>query len=187
MRKRLLFVLGMIVVLSLIASIPASADDPSHGHQPPSGDQVMVLNDNPDPYGEPMPGLYGCEDISWFGTIVIDGRTFGMALYANPDYVGPPGTYGEYWKIFTGKFKTKDGMLKRCVPGKVLMAGYDEGVIDFGTFYFESFGTVDDAVGYFKWWDGYTARQDGFIQPGVSVAGLEDVFGLVGSFETYLP
>ena len=187
MRKRLLLVLALAVALSLIAATPVTAKAPNHDRQPPSGDQVMVLNDNPDPFGDPMPGLYGCEDISWFGTIVIDGKTFGMALYANPDFVGPPGTYGEYWKIFTGTFKTKDGVLKRCVPGRVLMEGYDEGAVNFDTFYFESFGTVDDAGGYFKWFDGYEVRQDGTVGPGVSVAGLEDVFGLHGMFETYLP
>ena len=110
MKKQLLLVLGLIVALSLIAATPVSAEGPSHGRQPPSGVQVMALNNNPDPFGIPTPGLYGCEEISWFGTIAIDGKTFGMALYANPDYAGAFPAYGEFWKIFTGKFKTKDSV-----------------------------------------------------------------------------
>ena len=151
----------------------------------PSGVQVMVLNHNQGPLGIPTRGLHGCEEILRLGTIVIDGKTFGMALYADPDDEGEFPAYGEFWKIFTGTFKTKDGVLKRSGPGRVLMAGYDEGaIIGFGTFLFESFGTVEFAVGYFKWWDGHEVRQDGFIGPGASVAGLDNVFGLHGTFET---
>jgi hypothetical protein len=188
MKKRLLLVLAMIAALSLIATAAVSANGPNHGHQPPSGVQVMVLNNNPipPPVGLPMPGMYGCEEISWFGTIVIDGKTFGMALYADPIYTGDWPNYGEYWKIFTGKFKTKDGVLKRCEPGRVLMEGYDEGALTLSDppMFFESDGTVDYAVGYFKWWLDYDVHQDGWIDFGVSVAGLENVFGFHGTFET---
>jgi|GEM_PF-2738706 len=186
MKKRLLLVLALVVVLSLIAAAPVTAQDPNHDRQPPSGDQVMILNAE----GDGPLGYYGCEEISWFGTVEIDGKTFGMALYPDFDYVGPGGPlyeYGEYWKIFTGKFKAKDGVLKRCAPGRVVMEGYDEGVWDMGSGLFESFGTVDYAAGYFKWWDGYEVRQDGLIGPGVSVAGIEDAYGFHGTFNTYLP
>ena len=185
MKKRLLLVLALIVVLSLIAAAPVTANGPNHDRQPPIGDQVMILN----ALGEGPLGYYGCEEISWFGTVEIDGKTFGMALY--PDYLlpGEPGEveYGEYWKIFTGKFKVKNGELKRCAPGRVVMAGYDEGVWNMGSGLFESFGTVDYAAGYFKWWDGYDVRQDGLIGPGVSVAGIENAYGFNGTFNTYLP
>jgi hypothetical protein len=191
MKKRLLFVLAIIVALLLIAAAPVSACNKHgrHRHHPPSGDQVMVLNNNPDPTGIPDPGRYGCEEISWFGTIKINGKTFGMALYPVYGSGEPIYTYGEDWKIFTGKFKTdKDGKLKRCKPGRVLMSGYDEGYVDFSTglpFFFQSDGTVDYAAGYFKRWDGYAVYQDGWIQPEVSVAGLENVFGFHGTFKTY--
>lgn len=191
MKKRLLLVFAMVVALSLIATAAVSAKSPNHQKQPPSGVQVMVLNDNPDPAGDPMPGMYGCEEISWFGTIEIDGKTFGMALYSDYGEGFPIYEYGEFWKIFAGKFKTKDGVLKRCAPGRVLMAGYAEGSVEFGPpfppvppFYFESEGTVGYAAGYFKWWDGYDVYQNGWIGPGVSVAGLVDAFGFHGSFET---
>ena len=188
MKKRLLFVLAIIAALSLIAAAPVSACNKHgrHRHQPPSGDQVMILNVPPGTQG-PL-GYYGCEEISWFGTIEIDGKTFGMALYPNPDYdntaVLPLVEYGEHWKIFTGKFKAKNGELKRCSPGRVVMAGYDEGVWDMDTGLFESSGTVDYAAGYFKRWDGYEVHQDGLIEGGVSVAGIDNAYGFNGTFNT---
>ncbi|MEA2023765.1 MAG: hypothetical protein U9N79_05660 [Actinomycetota bacterium] len=189
MKRRLLLGLALVVVLLLIAAAPVTAEGPNHDRQMPSGDQVMILNVDflagPD---APL-GFYGCEDISWFGTIEIDGKTFGMALYANLDYVGPPGTYGEWWKVFTGKFKVKDGVLKRCAPGRVVMAGYDTGVWNPVSGVFESAGDVEHAAGYFKWWgDGYKVRQGGTSGLGVSVAGVEDAFGFDnGYFEVYQP
>ena len=189
MKRRLLVVLALVVVLSLIAAAPVIAKGPNHDRQPPSGDQVMILNAE----GDGPLGYYGCEDISWFGTIEIDGKTFGMALYADPDYVGPgtfPGVeYGEGWKIFTGKFKVKDDVLKRCAPGRVVMAGYDTGVWDPVGGDFQSVGDVEYAAGYFKWWrDGYKVRQSGTTGPGVSVAGVENAFGFDnGAFSIYQP
>jgi len=195
MKKRLLFVLAIIAAFSLVAAAPVSACN-KHGrdrHQPPSGHQVMVLNvEDPADPSSPL-GYYGCEDISWFGTIKIKGKTFGMALYADPNYVGPgvfPGVeYGEGWKIFTGKFRVKDGELKRCAPGRVLMAGYDIGTWDPGSGVFNSVGGVEYATRYFKrWGDGYKVRQGGTSGPGVSVAGVEDAFGFDdGFFEIYKP
>ena len=113
-----------------------------------------------------------------------------MALYSDYGDGAPIYEYGEFWKIFTGKFKTKDGVLKRCEPGRVLMAGYAEGYVDFGSgppFFFESEGTVDHATRYFKRWDGYAVHQEGLIGPGVSVAGLKGAFGFHGTFEIKRP
>jgi hypothetical protein len=195
MKKRLLFVFALVVVLAMVAAAPVTAKGPRRDRQPPSGDQVMVLNvEDPDDPNSPL-GYYGCDDISWFGTIEIDGKRFGMALYADLDYV-PPGDvefpeaeYGEGWKIFTGKFRVKDGVLKRCAPGRVVMEGYDEGVWNLVSGIFRSEGDVLDAAGYFKWWaDGYKVRQSGTTGPGVSVAGVENAFGFDdGTFEVYQP
>lgn len=185
MKKRLLLVLALVVVLSLIAVAPVTGKGPNHDRQPPSGEQVMILNTS-SPVA-PL-GYYGCDDMSWFGTIEIDGKTFGMALYPDPDYVNeavlPLVAYGESWKIFTGKFKAEDGILKRCAPGRVVMEGYGEGVWNVDTGEFGSSGTVTYAAGYFKWWDGYQEIQGGVTQGGVSVAGIEDVFGFYGTFNT---
>lgn len=192
MKKRLLFVLAIIAAFSLVAATPVSAchKHDRHRHQPPSGHQVMVLN--ADPAGGPL-GLYGCEDISWFGTIKIKGKTFGMALYADPGYVGPgvfPGVeYGEGWKIFTGKFRVKDGVLKRCAPGRILMAGYDVGTWDPVGGEFQSDGDIKYATRPFKRWrDGYRVRQSGTTGEGVSVAGVKNAYGFDdGIWEIYRP
>jgi len=186
MKRKLVLALALIAALSLIAAAPATAEGPNHDRQSPSGDQIMILNQEGP--GAPF-GYYGCDEMSWFGTIEIDGKTFGMALY--PDYSNIDlGTgvmeYGEWWKIFTGMFNAKDGVLKRCAPGRVVMAGYDEGTADMFGGRFVSSGTVDYAAGHFKWWDDYAVDQDGTMGP-VSVAGIEGAFGFHGFFETYLP
>jgi hypothetical protein len=108
-----------------------------------------------------------------------------MALYPIDFYIDADGLahYEEAWQIFTGKFKVKDGELKRCAPGVVLAAGVDEGVWDVATGEFESFGTVDYASRRLRHWEGHTVRQDGVTGPGVSVAGVEDAYGLIGSLE----
>ena len=176
-----MLLLTLVVAFMMLAATPAMACGRWH-RPPPSGDQVMVFNaqDPTAPFG-----LHGCEDMSWFGTIEIGHRTYGMALY--PDYAQPvPGdlfAYGEYWKIFSGKFRTDDdGMLKRCTPGRVLMAGYDEGIGGYPDGTFGSEGTVDYAVPRFRRWLGDTVHQDGTVGM-VSVAGLTDVFGFNGHFE----
>jgi hypothetical protein len=187
MKRRLILVFSLVVVLSLVAAAPVTAKGPKQDRQPPSGHQVMILNvEVPTDPTSPL-GYYGCDDISWFGTIEIDGKTFGMALYPDFEYDGPL-DYGEGWKIFSGTFKVdKDGMLKRCAPGRVVMEGHDEGVYDPSTGEFASNGDVEYAVGYFKWWgDGYKVRQGGTTGFGVSVAGVENAFGFDnGTFEVY--
>lgn len=192
MKKRLLFVLAVVAAFALVAATPVSAchKDGRHKHQPPSGHTVMVLN--ADPAGGPL-GLYGCEGISWFGTIKIKGKTFGMATYPDPDYVGPGEfqgvEYGEGWKIFTGKFRVKDGVLKRCVPGRVLMAGYGTGTWDPVGGEFQSDGSIEYAARHFKrWLNGYRVHQSGTTGPGVSVAGVTDAYGVHnGVWEIYRP
>ena len=193
MKRRLLLVFSLVVVLSLIAATPVAATGPKRDRMAPSGEQVMILNvEDPDDPDSPL-GYYGCDDISWFGTVEIDGKTFGMALYGDPNYE-PPGdvafpevAYGEGWRIFTGKFKVKDGELKRCAPGRVVMEGYDEGVWNVLSGEFRSEGDVEDAAGYFKRFaNGYKVSQSGTTGPGVSVAGVEDAFGFDnGVFEVY--
>ena len=191
MKKRLLFVLAIVVALLLMAAAPVMACNKHgrHRDQPPSGEQVMVLN-------APSPGAalghYGCEDISWFGTIEIGSKTFGMALYADFDYVGegvfPSVEYGESWKIFTRQFRVRDGELRRCAPGRVVMAGYDEGVWNVDTGVFQSVGDVEYATRRFKRWDGYKVSQGGTAEPGVSVAGVENAFGFDdGVFNIHRP
>lgn len=177
--RRLLTLLTVVAALSVVMATPASAGTSHRGHRPFGGEQVMVLNQNDDGSF----GRYGCDGISWFGTIELYGKTYGMALYPISSYVeGDTLYYEEGWKIFTGKFKIKDGELKRCRPGRVLAAGVDEGVGSFVTGEFESYGTVDYASRPFRCWRNRTVYQQGVTQP-ISAFGLENVLGFYGSLQ----
>ena len=172
----IVFVAAM--ALLLVPTTPALAHG-TQGHQHRfGGEQVMALNIDL----ATDANLYGCEKISWFGTIELYGKTYGMALYSISGEVADDGLYyyEEGWKIFTKKFKVKDGELKRCHPGRVVAAGADKGVWNITTGEFESEGSVDAAKGRFKSWYGKTVMQDGVAPQPVSVAGLEDVPGLIG-------
>lgn len=178
MKRKLFTLLAIVAVLSAVMAAPVSAK--GNSHHPFGGEQVMVLNEKPDGGF----GLYGCEDISWFGTIELHGHTFGMALYSLGGYEDDGLVYYEEgWRIFTGKFKVKDGQLKRCAPGKLMAAGIDEGIWHLDTGEFESSGTVDHASRPFRSWEGRTVHQDGVTGPGVSVAGVVDAYGLIGSLQ----
>jgi hypothetical protein len=175
---RRLFTILVVAILSAVMAAPASAAGPRD--HPFGGDQVMVLNESPDGSF----GLYGCEDMSWFGTIEIYGHTLGMGLYSIDSYMGDDGLlhYQEGWKIFTGTFNFREGMLKRCEPGGLLVSGVDSGTWSLATGEFESFGTVDYVSSRFRDWAGRTVHQEGVTEL-ISGLGLEDVFGFFGSLE----
>ena len=64
----------------------------------------MVLNQDPE---TGQFGLFGCPDISWFGAIVLDDTTYGMALYPLPGRTTGQGTilhYEERWEVLTELF-----------------------------------------------------------------------------------
>ena len=176
-KSRVWIALLIAAALLTVLATPTEAHGRSGHHRPFGGEQVMVLN-----LDDAGANLYGCDEISWFGTIDLYGKTYGMALYSISGQVADDGLfhYEEGWRIFTGKFRVKDGELKRCHPGRVVAAGTDEGVWNMSTGYFESVGSVDDARGRFKHWFGKTVIQDGVAPQPVSVAGLEDVPGLKG-------
>lgn len=166
------------MALLMLPATSATADGNQGSHRPFGGDQVMALNVDL----ETDANLYGCEEISWFGTIELYGRTYGMALYGVSGGFEDDGLYHyvEGWRIFTGRFQVKDGELKHCAPGSVMAAGVDIGVWNIATGAFESQGSVDYAKGRFTSWYGMTVGQDGVAPQPVSVAGLENVPGLIG-------
>ena len=133
---------------------------------PERGDQVMVLNQDP-ATGEL--GLFGCSEISWFGTIELAGATYAMALYPLPGRTTGQGTilhYEEGWKVWTGSFTIGDDLsLVDCEPGDVVLSGVDTGTGSFRTGKFRSNGTVDSASDPFADWQGRRVHQDGVIGP----------------------
>ena len=126
----------------------------------------MVLNQNP-VTGEVDP--FGCPNISWFGTIVLDDTTYGMALYPLPGRTTGQDTilhYEERWEVWTESFTFKeDGSIADCTPGDVVLSGVDNGSASFRTGKFRSNGTVDGASAPFAHWMGRRVHQDGTISP----------------------
>ncbi|MEA2058337.1 MAG: hypothetical protein U9O63_06425 [Actinomycetota bacterium] len=171
MKRRLLLLLAIVVVLSTVIAAPVSAKEPLRG------DQVMTLNQD----DQGNFGLHGCPEIAWFGTVVFDDTTYGMALYPiGSVFPGTTQHWEETWKIFTDEFMVAGGELDDCEPGDVVLSGWDKGVIAFVTPKFHSLGVVEDASSPFEEWSGRRLHQDGVVGL-VSVAGLEDVFGFTGS------
>ena len=174
MRKKLLVILAVVVVLAVVVAAPVSAEKPAPTLR---GDQLMVLNQDP-VTGEF--GLYGCEEISWFGSIDIEGTTYGMALYPLPGRTtGTVLHYEEGWKVWTDEFTLTDGVLDTCEPGEYLLSGTDTGAGSFKNGTFRSNGTVDEAFEPFAEWLGRLVHQDGVMGP-VDFDGLVGVFGFNG-------
>lgn len=165
-----------MLILSVVVAGPMTAKEPVRG------DQVMVLNEDPDTLEL---GFYGCPEISWFGTIEIDDTTYGMALYPLGLKANAKGTlfhYEEEWKVWTEKFTLSydDGYsLDDCEPGDYVLAGTDSGVWTAKTGKFRSNGIVEEAFDPFAEWLGRRVHQDGVIGP-IDFGGLEGVYGFYG-------
>ena len=67
MRNRLLLVLALVAALSLVAAAPVSAD----GEKPINGKMDLTLFEQPCPNDGPL--------VTWIGTVVIEGTTYGWA------------------------------------------------------------------------------------------------------------
>lgn len=172
MKRKLLILLAIVVALSVVVAAPVSAKNPLRG------EQVLALNQD----AEGNRGLYGCPDISWFGAIVIDDTTYGMALYdIGSVFPGKTQHWEEDWRIFTEEFMVASGLLVDCEPGDVVLSGYEKGVIAFTHTTFHMTGIVEDASDPFEEWIGRRSYQEGEVGA-VTVAGLENVFGYTGSF-----
>jgi hypothetical protein len=161
MRRQLLLLVALVALFSVLVAAPATAKKPVYG------EQVMLLNELP----AGGFGLYGCESVSWFGELEIDGETYGMALYPDPAsrIAGASDMliYVEYWKVFSGEFTLgEDGMIVNCEPGAVLLEGSDHGVGSFATGVFHSNGKVtggDAEHPFFGEWLGRRVQQRGTI------------------------
>jgi hypothetical protein len=160
------------LMLTVVATGPADAKAPLRG------DQVMVLNQDP---ATGRLGLFGCPDISWFGSVELAGTTYGMALYPLPGRTTGQGTilhYEEVWEVWTGSFTITDGSIVDCEPGAMVLSGLDSGTGSFRTGKFRSNGTVGEASDPFADWLGRRVHQDGVIGP-IDYQGLQ-VVGFYG-------
>ncbi len=182
MKRNIVLSLAFVMVLSVVAAGPVSAKEPLRG------DMTMVLNQDLSTFEF---GLFGCPEIAWFGSIDVDGTTYGMALYPLPGRVTGNGKithFEESWKVWTEEFRLiydhEAGWysLDDCEPGDYVMAGTDEGVAGFAKGLVgakaRSNGVVEEALGPFAEWRDRRMHHD-------SVLGLVDFGDLVGAFGFY--
>ena len=123
MKKRLLLVLALVAALSLVAAAPVNAD----GEKPIEGkmDLTFVGGFCAEPVG-PDPTL---TFVSWIGTVVIDGTTYGWADFPAGAPV-PDGNFlnfTEYWTIFTVEDDEIPNVALACDPDLVVLDGNNDG------------------------------------------------------------
>jgi len=121
MRNRMLVLLALVAVLAVLVAAPVNADV----EKPINGkiELTFVLFDCP----EPAPGPF----ITWTGTVVIDGTTYGWADFPTDEFVieGNFGFFEEYWTIFTleGDEDPRDNPLLACDADRVVLEGVNDG------------------------------------------------------------
>ena len=123
MRKRLLLVLALVAALSLIAAVQVSAGE----DKPISGridlDLVLELCPVADAPNPDYPFM------TWVGTVVIDGVTYGWADFPTngEGFVGNFYYFEEYWTIFTLENGDPPTVDQGCDGDRVVLAGTSTG------------------------------------------------------------
>jgi len=120
MKKRLLLVLALVAALSLVAAAPVSAD----GEKPINGKIDLTLELEPCLNVNPT-GPF----VTWVGTVVIDGTTYGWADFptADPVFEKKFMYFEEYWTIFTLADGQAPTVAMACNPDLVVLDGFNDG------------------------------------------------------------
>lgn len=151
MRKRFTLLLAMLMVLSVAVSLPATAKEPLRGD--------MELNFN---LGFENPNA-PCPDITWAGTVELDGITYGMAFFpTDAKDVGKTHHFEEIWEIYDTPYLFEGGVLTVCTPGAIVLSGTDAGVSSPNSKYRMN-GTVGEAFDPFAEWLGRSVHMSGHI------------------------
>ena len=118
MKKRLMLVLALVAALSLVAAAPVSAG----GEKPING--KIDLNLELEFCGLPGESPF----VTWVGTVVIDGTTYGWADFptGDPRFEKKFMYFDEYWTIFDldGEEPT---VALACDPALVVLDGINTG------------------------------------------------------------
>jgi hypothetical protein len=161
MRKRFILLLAMLLVLSLAVAVPANAEEPLRG------DMELYFNlgfGNPDA---------PCPDITWAGTVELDGVTYGMAFYpTDAKDVGKTHHFVEDWEIYDAPYEFMGGVLTECSPGDIVLSGTDAGVTSPNSKYRMN-GTVGEAFAPFAEWTGRNVHASGDITWAEIIVGVE--------------
>jgi hypothetical protein len=163
MRKRFILLLAMLLVLSVAVALPANAEEPLRG------DMELYFNLG---FGNPEAP---CPDITWAGTVEIDGVTYGMAFFpTGAKDVGKTHHFEEAWEIYDTPYPFEGGVLTECTPGDIVLAGTDAGVSSPNSKYRMN-GTVGTAFDPFVDWVGRSVHMGGDITWAEIVIGDETI------------
>ncbi|MDH3399238.1 MAG: hypothetical protein OEM81_15635, partial [Acidimicrobiia bacterium] len=119
MKPRALILLVMVAALLLVSVAPVSAGV----EKPLNGKMELTF------FGEPCPDLHIPPVLTWAGTVVIDGTTYGWADFPTAELVvdGKFIYFEEYWTIFTlGEDEDVTAALA-CDADRVVLEGVNDG------------------------------------------------------------
>lgn len=153
----------MLLVLSVAVALPASAKEPL------KGDMELYFNLG---FGDPHAP---CPDITWAGTVQLEGVTYGMAFFpTGAKDVGVVHHFAEIWEIYDTPYTFMGGVLMECTPGEIVLAGTDAGNTETNDKYRMN-GTVEDAFDPLAEWGGHNVHMDGYITWAEIVVGTETI------------
>lgn len=175
MKRRVALLLAIVVVLSVVAAAPATANG--------APDENWHMSIYMVPPGAP------CSDVTWFGTVELEGDTYGMALrvteYGPGVTLGQSYHYKEYNTVYTGFFEVDEatGFLLDCDPGDTVLHGYSEGSSSIPNAKFRANGVVEEASGPFAGWEGRRIHDGGLLIDFVEIPDVGPVpMAYIGHF-----
>ncbi len=143
MRTRLSIIATMVVLVAAAFAPPVSAG------QPLSGEMDLQFN-------LAWPGPDQTDVPDWVGTITIDGTDYGMAFFntgSGKPFVDNPSDvvfFEETWVVYEDLEFAFDGfVLTVFEPGKVVLSGYDRGIVTVVNSRYHMIGDVQYADGPF--------------------------------------
>jgi hypothetical protein len=136
MKRKLSIVLTIVMALTVLSVAPVSAD----GEKPINGKIDLTLY--ADPCAETGPF------VTWIGTVVIDGTTYGWADFPTGPMVPDKKFvyFGEYWTIFTLESAETPTVALACNPALVVLDGTNTGRGSPGAGTYRADGTVGSAA-----------------------------------------
>ena len=119
MKRRILVLLTLVAVLAVMVAAPVSAD----GENPINGKMELTL------FGVPCSEEPDSPFLTWAGTVVIDGTTYGWADFPTGPLVeeGKFVYFEEYWTIFTLGESEVVTPAVACDGDRVILDGLNDG------------------------------------------------------------
>ena len=120
MRRRFILLVALLLLVVVVVAAPASAGE----DKPINGKMELTLVLEPCPVGGTGPF------VTWVGTIVIDGVTYGWADFPTtpePVFEKKFMYFEEYWTIFTLESGQAPTVALACNPGLVVLDGFNDG------------------------------------------------------------